>query len=52
MSKMGSLFGFHDFLNLSQLNSKCCLVLVSAFLHGQLQGSLGKNLSLYSPIGA
>jgi len=52
MSKIDYLFGFHAFLNLLQLNNKYCLILISAFLQGQLQGLLGKNLSLYSPIGA
>jgi len=51
MSKIDYIFGFHAFLNLLQLNNKYCLILISAFLQGQLQGSLKKNLSLYSPIG-
>ena len=46
-----SLLGFQYLLNLLHSYRICYLVLIGYNLYGQLKSSLGKNLSLYSPIG-
>jgi len=44
--------GFHDFIYCTHPCRICALVSIGKLPHGHVKGSLGKSLSLYSPMGA